>query len=136
MRIANTGSSIVHWRFVPKLEDRHFCKPWMRVTPPLGMLLPGEETHITFTALVGPATANSINTGREGLDDIVVLRVENGRDFYLSASATYARSCFGMSIDQLVCSYSPVRGACGVVWCRVRVRAGQGQAVAVWHVVL
>lgn len=29
------------------------------------------------------------------LDDIMVLRVENGQDFYVTATGNYARSCFG-----------------------------------------
>ena len=110
MRIANTGSSIVHWRFVPKLEERRYCKPWLQISPSLGMLLPGETVEIFFSVSIGTATASALNCGKDSLDDIVVLRVENGRDFYLSASATYARSCFGMSLEQLVCTHAPVRG--------------------------
>ena len=29
------------------------------------------------------------------LEDIMVLRVENGQDFYVTATAEYTRSCFG-----------------------------------------
>lgn len=30
------------------------------------------------------------------LDDIIVLRVENGQDFFISVKGNYARSCFGL----------------------------------------
>jgi hypothetical protein len=29
------------------------------------------------------------------LDDIMVLRVENGQDFFITVKGNYARSCFG-----------------------------------------
>ncbi len=61
--------------FIPKLEDRMYCKPWLWLIP--GMLLPGETVDITFVALVGSAAAYALNSGRDTLDDIVVLRVEN-----------------------------------------------------------
>lgn len=60
------------------------------------------------------------------MEDIIVLRVENGRDIFVTVKAEYARSCFGeildmlfchsdhilhvgMSLEQLVCSLQPVR---------------------------
>lgn len=52
----------------------------------------------------------------------MVLRVENGQDFFITVKGNYARSCFGisheeelaspsigMSLEQLVCALDPVR---------------------------
>ena len=50
-----------------------------------------------------------LNSGREVLNDILILRLENGRDYYVTLQATYARSCFGMSADELVMYADPVR---------------------------
>lgn len=50
-----------------------------------------------------------LNQGREVLDDILILRLENGRDYYITVKATYARSCFGMSVDELVLYSDPIR---------------------------
>ncbi len=38
-----------------------------------------------------------------------MLRLENGLDSYIPISATYLRSCFGMTLEQLVHSTTPVR---------------------------
>lgn len=38
-----------------------------------------------------------------------MLRIENGCDFYLEVKAKYARSCYGMSLEELVCTWDPVR---------------------------
>jgi phosphatidylinositol-bisphosphatase len=109
MTLKNTGSSIAHWRFVPKLEEQWPCKRWMSFEPGLGMLLPGEEAEVSLSALVDAHTADALNTSRETLDDIVVLRIENGKDFFVVVKGVFARSCFGMSLAQLVCATEPVR---------------------------
>ena len=107
--IKNTGTSIAHWRFVPKLEEKWPCKRWMSFEPALGMLLPGEEMQVALTALVDAHTADALNSSHETLDDIVVLRIENGKDFFIVVKGEFARSCFGMSLAQLVCATEPVR---------------------------
>lgn len=74
------------------------------------MLLPGEEIDVVITATIDSETADALNCGREVftqymilslilyqvLDDIMVLRVENGQDFFITVKGTYARSCFGL----------------------------------------
>ena len=55
------------------------------------------------------ATARRLNAGREVLEDILILRLENGRDYYISVKGSYARSCFGMSVDELVLYTDPIR---------------------------
>jgi inositol polyphosphate 5-phosphatase INPP5B/F len=55
--ISNTSQVIAHWRFTPKLEDNSLCKPWLRVEPNYGMLIPNERAEIVIHALVNNATA-------------------------------------------------------------------------------
>jgi inositol polyphosphate 5-phosphatase INPP5B/F len=75
-----------------------------------GMLIPGEPTSkIEFTISIDKDTAKLLNSGREVLEDILILRLENGRDYYLSVRASYARSCFGMSMEELVLYPQPIR---------------------------
>ncbi len=42
------------------------------------------------------------------MDDILVLRVENCNDYFASVSASYMRSCYGMSLEELVHTLEPV----------------------------
>mmetsp|Transcript_4945 Transcript_4945/g.5126 ORF Transcript_4945/g.5126 Transcript_4945/m.5126 type:complete len:284 (-) Transcript_4945:639-1490(-) len=82
----------------------------MRVTPTYGMLVPGDsEAVINFTIHIDNATAHALNTGREVLDDVLILRLENGRDYYITITGRYARSCFGMTVDELVVYAEPIR---------------------------
>jgi len=110
INITNTGKVVAQFRFVPKLDESTLCKPWMSVAPTYGMLIPGENpATINFSIEISNSTANLLNTGREVLDDILILRLENGRDYYITIKAQYARSCFGMSVDELVMYTDPIR---------------------------
>ncbi|GMI22395.1 hypothetical protein TeGR_g5794, partial [Tetraparma gracilis] len=107
--LTNSGAVVAHFRLVPKLEESELCKPWITVSPTSGMLIPGESMAINFSVTVDNDTATKLNTGDEVLEDILILRLENGRDHYLTVSGKYARSCFGMSCTDLVLISVPVR---------------------------
>jgi inositol polyphosphate 5-phosphatase INPP5B/F len=110
IQVTNTGKVVAQYRFVPKLDENTLCKPWMKVSPAYGLLIPGERpAEINFSITIDANTANMLNSGREVLDDILILRLENGRDYYISVKARYARSCFGMSVDELVLYSEPIR---------------------------
>jgi phosphatidylinositol-bisphosphatase len=110
IRVTNTGSVVAQFRLAPKLDETRVCKTWMKVSPAFGMLIPGDEPAvINFTVTIDKTTAQMLNTGREVLDDVVILRLENGRDYYITIKASYARSCFGMSVDELVMFSDPIR---------------------------
>lgn len=109
LTIKNIGAVPAHFRFVPKLEDRVFCRPWLTISPSFGMVLPGEAIDITFELLVTAATARDISMGRESLNDVLVLRLEKGQDFFVPISANPIPSAFGASIAQLAARSEPMR---------------------------
>lgn len=74
------------------------------------MIIPGDkETTLNFTININNEIASALNSGREVLEDIIILRLENGRDYYLTVKAKYGRSCFGMAADELVLYNDPIR---------------------------
>ncbi|TYZ61130.1 hypothetical protein PybrP1_008848 [[Pythium] brassicae (nom. inval.)] len=107
--VENTGVVVAHFRFIPKLDDAELCKPWLAVAPAFGMIPPKERVAIRVTAHVDEATAHALAGGDESLDDTMILRVENGRDYFLVVSGQYDNSCFGNSLEQLVRSAQPAR---------------------------
>ncbi|EGZ10567.1 multiple inositol polyphosphate phosphatase-like protein [Phytophthora sojae] len=109
--IENTGLVVAHLRFIPKLEDVTICKPWLNVAPMFGMIPPRDKMEIRITALVDERVAHGLTSGDETLDDTMILRVENGRDYFLVVSGQYANSCFGSSLEQLVSCSEPIRQA-------------------------
>lgn len=109
--VENTGVVVAHFRFIPKLEETLLCKPWLSVSPIFGMIPPKEKIEIRITAHVDEAVAHGLTSGEETLDDTMILRIENGRDYFLVISGQYDNSCFGNSLEQLVVSSEPVRQA-------------------------
>lgn len=74
------------------------------------MIIPNDnEIVVNFTINVNNDIARALNSGKEVLEDIIILRLENGRDYYITVKARYARSCFGMSADELVMYNDPIR---------------------------
>jgi inositol polyphosphate 5-phosphatase INPP5B/F len=82
----------------------------MTVSPTYGMLIPGEQAAmINISITIDNSTAQQLNGRGEVLNEILVLRLENGRDYYITIKASYARSCFGMDLDDLVLYKDPIR---------------------------
>src|SRR3569832_743346 len=82
----------------------------MKVSPAYGMLIPGDESlSMNFTVTIDKTTAQLLNSGREVQDEIIILRLEKGRDNYITVKATFARSCFGLSAEELVMFSDPIR---------------------------
>ena len=40
--------------------------------------------------------------GHDVLEDVLVLRVENDKDYYIHMRANYVMSCFGQSLENLI----------------------------------
>eukprot|EP00536_Pseudo-nitzschia_multiseries_P005680 jgi/Psemu1/324006/estExt_fgenesh1_pg.C_1090014 len=110
VRITNTGKVCAQFRFVPKLDENCLSKSWISITPTYGMLIPGEgAATINVTVTINNKTAQLLNGGKEVFDDALILRLENGRDHYITVTGTYARSCFGMTLDEMVLYKDPIR---------------------------
>lgn len=107
--VENTGIVVAHFRFIPKLDEVAICKPWLRVSPMFGMIPPKERVEIRITAHVDDVVAHGLTSGGETLDDTMILRIENGRDYFLVVSGQYDNSCFGNSLEQLVSCTDPIR---------------------------
>lgn len=133
LTVENVGPVAATWRFVPKPEEKVFCKTWLSVEPAYGMLPPGATARITLTFTVDDAIARDISLGRElamsqfslaggasgasfnpetaggMLEDILILRTERGRDHFLAVSAAVLPTCFGCSLAQLARRPEPMR---------------------------
>lgn len=61
------------------------------------------EVHVTKDSVA------QLNSGEDTLDDILVLHLDRGKDYFVSLSGTYLPSCFGMSLEALCHTKKPVR---------------------------
>ena len=119
--IANTGRVTAALGFVdraitgdqpkgvcPDWLTTHFDRPSDSELPSAGALKqytlePGEAANVDLTIHVTDLDlVRRLNNGDETLDDVLVLRIQNGRDYFLPIHANWQQSAFGRSIEKLV----------------------------------
>ncbi|KAH7360926.1 Endonuclease/exonuclease/phosphatase [Rhexocercosporidium sp. MPI-PUGE-AT-0058] len=65
-------------------------------------LQPGDAVNATLELLINEiALVKSLNKGLQ-LDDVLVLRVTDGRDHFIPIRGTWLQSCFARSVDELI----------------------------------
>ena len=74
------------FNFIPKTNQKNYCKEWLRVVPSCGIILPGEVIEINVSILVTSISAPSLHSNRDTLDDFIVLHLEGGKDHYVKYS--------------------------------------------------
>ncbi|ETW04415.1 hypothetical protein H310_04696 [Aphanomyces invadans] len=107
--IENTGLVVAHFQLAPKLQESAVSKSWLTVLPTYGMIPPKEKVELKVTVHVMLDAVHALSSGRDTLDDTLILRVANGADHFLVVSGDFLPSCFGCSLEQLVVQVEPVR---------------------------
>eukprot|EP00299_Pterocystis_sp_00344_P005082 c16408_g1_i1.p1 GENE.c16408_g1_i1~~c16408_g1_i1.p1 ORF type:complete len:541 (-),score=152.07 c16408_g1_i1:136-1620(-) len=107
--VENVGKTLVQFFFIPKFGVSQYCKPWLTITPRFGMVLPGESVPIRIRMHVDKNCVWPLNTGEEALDEVLILHLENGRDFFIQVSGEWQPCVFGHSLSHLVCMSESVR---------------------------
>ncbi|KAH8550863.1 Endonuclease/exonuclease/phosphatase, partial [Umbelopsis sp. PMI_123] len=109
--LENTGQLVASWHFIPKPDETVICKHWLYISRVSGVLGPGEQTVIDFHINIDRVSASAFNNDEDQIDDTLILRLENGKDFFLVVSGNYIPSCYGMSLEKLARLKYPVRSA-------------------------
>lgn len=73
------------------------------------LLLAVEDAVLLLTVNVDEDTAPSLNNGHDQLEDILVLHLEKGKDFFITVTGNYLPSCFGSSLETLVHLHTYIR---------------------------
>lgn len=60
--------------------------------------------------MVDKISVHNLNIAKEKLEDILVLHLEGGKDFFITISGDFLPTSFGQSLDALVKLAYPVRG--------------------------
>ncbi|KAI7848005.1 Endonuclease/exonuclease/phosphatase [Circinella umbellata] len=106
--LENTGQVLAPFRFIPKMDENEVCPTWLRVHPISGILGPGEKVVIHFEILIDPTISSPFNECKEEIDNILVLRLENGKDFFIVVTGQYQPTCFGVNLERLALMSLPV----------------------------
>lgn len=66
-------------------------------------LEPGDAANVELTiSITNVDLVRALNEGHANLDDVLVLRIHHGRDYFLPIHATWVQSSFGRSIGNLI----------------------------------
>lgn len=69
----------------------------------------GGSADVELEVFVNHMTAPNLNSGKEQMEDILVLHLERGKDFFISVSGNYLPSCYGTSLRLLCLMREPIR---------------------------
>lgn len=64
--------------------------------------------EIELELFVNKTTATKLNSGEDKIEDILVLHLDRGKDYFLSVSGNYLPSCFGSPIHTLCYMKEPI----------------------------
>ncbi|XP_075042346.1 inositol polyphosphate 5-phosphatase OCRL isoform X2 [Mixophyes fleayi] len=107
--IQNDGQVPCHFSFIPKLNDMQYCKPWLRAEPCEGYLEPNESVEISLDVYVSKDSVTLLNSGQDSIEDILVLHLDRGKDYFLTICGSYLASSFGTSLEALCRMKRPIR---------------------------
>jgi inositol polyphosphate 5-phosphatase INPP5B/F len=120
--VANTGQSPATFSFIGKGPDdendaeQDIAPEWVHVESLKSTddnaaakakeectLAPGETRTIHLTIYISsPSFVHDLNNYRATIDDILILRVTNGRDHFVPIRAVWLPTCFHRTLDELV----------------------------------
>ena len=118
--IANTGRVPATVGFVDRSIDigqpMGICPSWLQIrfdrpsdrnssNPALQeyTLEPGDAANVELSIhITDPDLVRRLSDGPENLEDVLVLRIHNGRDYFLPLRGNWQQSAFGRSIEKLV----------------------------------
>uniref|UniRef100_A0A8C5X9E7 phosphoinositide 5-phosphatase n=1 Tax=Malurus cyaneus samueli TaxID=2593467 RepID=A0A8C5X9E7_9PASS len=103
------GQVPCQFEFINKPDEKTYCKEWLIANPSKGFLLSDAEITVELEVFVNKSTATRLNSGEEKLEDILVLHLVRGKDYFLSVTGNYLPSCFGSPIHTLCYMREPIQ---------------------------
>ncbi|XP_008059838.1 type II inositol 1,4,5-trisphosphate 5-phosphatase [Carlito syrichta] len=104
----HNGQVPCQFEFINKPDEVSYCKQWLNANPSRGFLLPDSDIEIELELFVNKTTATKLNSGEDKIEDILVLHLDRGKDYFLSVSGNYLPSCFGSPIHTLCYMREPI----------------------------
>ncbi|XP_061145618.1 type II inositol 1,4,5-trisphosphate 5-phosphatase isoform X2 [Syngnathus typhle] len=109
LRIVNDGQVPCQFEFIPKPNEATYCKAWLTANPPKGFIAQGASADIELEVFVNRTTAPDLNSGKQAIEDILVLHLERGKDYFISVTGSYLPSCFGTPLHVLCRLREPIQ---------------------------
>uniref|UniRef100_A0A914XV84 OCRL-1/2 ASH domain-containing protein n=1 Tax=Panagrolaimus superbus TaxID=310955 RepID=A0A914XV84_9BILA len=105
LTIKNTGRSGTRFSFALAQQDESLPKNWLTITPQSSYIEAGADVEINFQVLVSDEEAHKISIPGKSefaLTCILIISLDQGRDYFVVCEAKYQKSCFGCSFIHLI----------------------------------
>lgn len=109
LSLYNDGQVPCQFEFIQKPNESTYCKPWLTANPSKGFIAQGGSVEIDLEVFVNRTTAPELNSGQQQIEDILVLHLERGKDYFISVTGNYLPSCYGTSINSLCQIREPIQ---------------------------
>ncbi len=114
LRVANVGRSLAYMRFTSKVQGLKASPQWLSVSPSCCLLEPGYTQNFSFTTTVDSRLATKVFGRDAKLEQLLVLRLEDGPEYYINVFARLAHSALSTPLATLVCQQGKARSMLGV----------------------
>ncbi|KAM7421252.1 hypothetical protein PAMA_015416 [Pampus argenteus] len=126
LSLFNDGQVPCQFEFIQKPNEPTYCKPWLTANPPKGFIAQGGSVDIELEVFVNRSTAPELNSGKQQIEDILVLHLERGKDYFVSVTGNYMPSCYGTSIYSLCQLREPIQDMPQQTLCELVEMSGKG----------
>uniref|UniRef100_A0AAQ5X197 phosphoinositide 5-phosphatase n=1 Tax=Amphiprion ocellaris TaxID=80972 RepID=A0AAQ5X197_AMPOC len=109
LSLFNDGQVPCQFEFIQKPNEPTYCKPWLTANPSKGFIAQGGSVDIELEVFVNRSTAPGLNSGVQQIEDILVLHLERGKDYFISVTGNYLPSCYGTSLHSLCQLREPIQ---------------------------
>uniref|UniRef100_A0A3P8S850 phosphoinositide 5-phosphatase n=1 Tax=Amphiprion percula TaxID=161767 RepID=A0A3P8S850_AMPPE len=109
LSLFNDGQVPCQFEFIQKPNEPTYCKPWLTANPFKGFIAQGGSVDIELEVFVNRSTAPGLNSGVQQIEDILVLHLERGKDYFISVTGNYLPSCYGTSLHSLCQLREPIQ---------------------------
>lgn len=82
---------------------------WLWMDPGPGSVAPGGTVQVRLTVNCDVSSMAKLNRNEAAIDEVLVLHLENGKDYFISLTGTFVPTCLCRTLDDLVRTPQPVR---------------------------
>ncbi|KAK4468624.1 hypothetical protein MN116_007812 [Schistosoma mekongi] len=100
LTLTNVGLNDFHFKFLR--EGVGSFPPWLTVSPSSDTVKKGSSVKLEFQIFVNYKEVYALNSGTNQLSTIIVLQLENGKDYFISVSGQFIPTCFGLPLVLLL----------------------------------
>ncbi|KAK4689100.1 inositol polyphosphate 5-phosphatase INPP5B/F, partial [Tremellales sp. Uapishka_1] len=101
LKIENNGRVDAEYGFKPTIPSGPICKPFIWPSPPSLVVKSGEEVVLKVVVNVEEKMAQKLTLGEEDLNDVLVLRVKDGKDTFITIQSTFLPTIITLPLTTL-----------------------------------